>query len=101
MSDNRPRSFCDGVYNRLREAFSWRLKINGATTCVTVSPKGNHFSRALEKLLFGLLPPPERSRICETTVVLVQEFCDEIHVPLFERLNEREHEVHLGGIGSF
>lgn len=55
----------------------------------------------LKVLLLILLRLADGSRVSDTAVVLVQEPCDVVHIPVFESLDKRVYELELRGIGGF
>ena len=68
--------------------FSWEK--DGLTTITydNVYPKAHNLCGVFDILLFRLLRFTDRSGVGDTTVVLVQVFCDEAHVPLSKFLTK-------------
>lgn len=70
-------------------------------TCHNVDPKVHDLCGVLEILLFRLLRFTNRSGVGDTTMVLVQVFCDVGHVPLSKFLAKRAHELRLRAFRDF
>ena len=69
-------------------------------TCLEVSGECDDPRHILKPFLSGEFPRAERSGVHDTTKILVQVFCDNVHVRFRDSLYEIIYELELGRCGA-